>query len=106
MKLQAIKKAYTKDRLRKIDVNIAVQPGNARRGIGAALVGWLEAAARSAGIGQVYLEARAANGAALMFYRRLGYEYAGVLTQHRLGWRPTQKPGLIDDLNHTRSFED
>ena len=28
MKLQAIKKAYTKDRLRKIDVNVAVQPGN------------------------------------------------------------------------------
>ena len=28
MKLQAIKKAYTKDRLRKIDVNVSVQPGN------------------------------------------------------------------------------
>ena len=28
MKLQAIKKAYTKDRLRKIDVSVAVQPGN------------------------------------------------------------------------------
>jgi hypothetical protein len=28
MKLQAIKKAYTKDRLEKIDVSVAVQPGN------------------------------------------------------------------------------
>src|SRR5438445_11257573 len=28
MKLQAIKKAYTKDRLGKIDVSVAVQPGN------------------------------------------------------------------------------
>ena len=28
MKVQAIKKAYTKDRLQKIDVNVSVQPGN------------------------------------------------------------------------------
>jgi ribosomal protein S18 acetylase RimI-like enzyme len=52
---------------------LAVRPDHGRQGIGAALVGWLEAAARTAGIGQVYLEARAANAAARAFYRRLGY---------------------------------
>lgn len=52
---------------------LAVQPAQGRQGIGAALVGWLEAAALIAGIGQVYLEARAANAAARSFYRRLGY---------------------------------
>jgi nucleoside-diphosphate-sugar epimerase len=31
---------------------------------------------------------------------------SSVLTQQRLGWRPTQKPGLIDDLDHMRYFED
>jgi hypothetical protein len=31
---------------------------------------------------------------------------SSVLTQQRLGWRPTQKPGLIDDLDHMRYLED
>jgi ribosomal-protein-alanine N-acetyltransferase len=52
---------------------LAVQPAHGRRGIGSALVGWLESSARVAGIGQVYLEARAGNAAARAFYRRLGY---------------------------------
>jgi ribosomal-protein-alanine N-acetyltransferase len=53
---------------------LAVQPGAGRRGIGAALVAWLEASARTAGVGQAYLEARASNAVARAFYRRLGYE--------------------------------
>ncbi|MEO7338062.1 MAG: GNAT family N-acetyltransferase [Caldimonas sp.] len=52
---------------------LAIQPASARQGVGSALLGWLEASARVAGIGQVYLEARAANTGGRAFYRRLGY---------------------------------
>ena len=52
---------------------LAVSPAFLRQRIGADLVGWLEASARVAGIGQVYLEARSANSVGRMFYRRLGY---------------------------------
>ncbi|MDR3619695.1 MAG: SDR family oxidoreductase [Paludisphaera borealis] len=31
---------------------------------------------------------------------------SSALTQQRLGWRLTQKPGLIDDLDHMRYFGD
>ena len=30
---------------------------------------------------------------------------SSVLTQERLGWRPTQQPGLIADLDHAIAFE-
>jgi nucleoside-diphosphate-sugar epimerase len=30
---------------------------------------------------------------------------SSALTQERLGWRPTTRPGLISDLNHMRYFE-
>ena len=52
---------------------LAVDPAHARRGLGAALVAWLEDSARVAGVGPVYVEARATNAAARAFYRRLGY---------------------------------
>lgn len=29
---------------------------------------------------------------------------SSALTQQRLGWRPTQKTGMIDDLNHASAF--
>jgi ribosomal-protein-alanine N-acetyltransferase len=64
---------------------LAVQPASTRRGIGAALVGWLEASARIAGIGQAYLEARAANAGARAFYRRLGYEEIQMLPGYYRG---------------------
>ncbi|MEP7057881.1 MAG: GNAT family N-acetyltransferase [Caldimonas sp.] len=64
---------------------LAVQPAYARHGIGGALVGWLEASARSAGIGQVYLEARAANAAARMFYRHHGYREIQTLPGYYRG---------------------
>lgn len=71
---------------------LAVAPGLARQGIGSELVAWLEAAARIAGIGQVYLEARFANAVGRAFYRRLGYAeiqtvpgyYAGVEASIRM----------------------
>ena len=64
---------------------LAVRADAGRRGIGAALVGWLEQSARVAGIGQVYLEARLANGAARAFYARLGYHEIQTLPGYYQG---------------------
>lgn len=58
---------------------LAVQASYRRRGIGSALVAWLEAPALAAGIGMVRLEARRTNRAALAFYRRLGYKEMQVI---------------------------
>ena len=56
---------------------IAVAGGCQRRGIGRALVGWLEQSARVAGISVVHLELRATNHGGLAFYRSLGYREIG-----------------------------
>ncbi len=52
---------------------LAVAAGCVRRGVGGSLVDWLEASARTAGLGQVLLEVRAANAGARAFYGGLGY---------------------------------
>lgn len=52
---------------------LAVSPEYRRRRVGADLMGWLEATALTAGIGFLYLEARAANVQARAFYAALGY---------------------------------
>lgn len=52
---------------------LAVDPRRRRRGLGSALVCWLEDTARAAGLGVIRLEARCSNPAALVFYGRLGY---------------------------------
>jgi nucleoside-diphosphate-sugar epimerase len=36
----------------------------------------------------------------LGFFAGMDMPASSALTQQRLGWRPTQKPGMIDDLNH------
>lgn len=64
---------------------LAVQADAGRRGIGAALLTWLEHSAHVAGIGQVYLEARLANDAARAFYARLGYREIQTLPGYYLG---------------------
>jgi ribosomal-protein-alanine N-acetyltransferase len=72
---------------------LAVSPADRRRGVGAALVTWLEKAALVSGVGQVYLETRLNNLAARAFYRRLGYReiqtvkgyYQGVESGMRMG---------------------
>ncbi len=56
---------------------LAVDTPWRRRGVGAALVHWLERTALVAGTPLIYLEARASNRAALGFYRRLGYTAFG-----------------------------
>jgi ribosomal-protein-alanine N-acetyltransferase len=52
---------------------LGVDPAFRRRGIASALIAWHETAALTAGIGTVYVEARATNAEARALYRGLGY---------------------------------
>ena len=52
---------------------LAVDARRRRRGVGSALVSWLETTARTAGLGVIRLEARCSNAAAGAFYQKLGY---------------------------------
>jgi ribosomal-protein-alanine N-acetyltransferase len=52
---------------------LGVDPAFRRRGIASALVAWHEETALTAGIGTVYLEARAERAETRAFYQRLGY---------------------------------
>jgi ribosomal-protein-alanine N-acetyltransferase len=71
----------------------AVAPPFRRRGIGAALMDWLETSAITAGIELIWLEARANNATALAFYAARGYRtldrmhryYSGVEDAVRVG---------------------
>jgi ribosomal-protein-alanine N-acetyltransferase len=58
---------------------LAVAAAVRRRGIGTALLRWLEATARVAGIATIELEARADNEAAAAFYRRNGWRRTGIV---------------------------
>ena len=66
-------------------VLFAVDAAHRRRGIGSALLAWLEKTARTAGIGIVYLEARLRNRGAREFYRTHGYVETGILHGHYRG---------------------
>lgn len=57
---------------------LAVRSGYRQRGVGRALVEWLEACARMAGIFEARLELRATNCAARAFYERLGFRECGI----------------------------
>ena len=52
---------------------LGVDPAQRRRGIASALIAWHEDAALTAGIGTVYVEARADYAETRAFYRKLGY---------------------------------
>ena len=56
---------------------LAVHSRLQRRGLGAAMVQWLEASARVAGTSVVHLEVRETNHGGRGFYRRLGYRRVG-----------------------------
>ena len=56
----------------------AVHPAHRRKGVGSALLTWLEATARVAGIDLIRLEARAQNDGALSFYRQHGFMQLGL----------------------------
>lgn len=77
---------------------LAVQQAQGRRGIGSALMGWLEAAALIAGVRRIFLEAREANGPARAFYRRLGYREIEVLPGYYQGREDSVR--LLKDLWH------
>jgi ribosomal-protein-alanine N-acetyltransferase len=52
---------------------LAVHPAQRRRGVGSAILGWLEAVARAAGTRRIRLEARRDNDTARHFYAEHGY---------------------------------
>jgi ribosomal protein S18 acetylase RimI-like enzyme len=64
---------------------LAVRPTHRRKGIGRALVVWLEEAALTAGLGVVYLEARKSNRGARSFYRALEYSEVQKVCGRYLG---------------------
>jgi len=74
-------------------VLLAVHKASRRKGVGTALMKWIEKTALIAGIGVIYLEARLNNTSAREFYRALGYKefkiepgrYKGIETGVQLG---------------------
>lgn len=63
---------------------LAVRDAERRRGVGSALIAWLERTALVAGIGVIQLETRAINRGARAFYAKLGYtEIAAVAGYYR-----------------------
>lgn len=64
---------------------LAVKPGKRRGGVGKALVEWLEASARVAGIASIYLELRADNEDARRFYQSLGYKSGKLIEGYYQG---------------------
>ncbi len=52
---------------------LAVHPDQRRKGVGSALLAWLDATARVAGIDLIRLEVRANNAGAITFYRENGF---------------------------------
>jgi [ribosomal protein S18]-alanine N-acetyltransferase len=58
---------------------LAVRQDYQRRGIGRAMMKWIEASASVAGISTLNLEVRAANQAARRFYRALGFQEIALM---------------------------
>lgn len=70
---------------------LAVDYAHRQKGVGSALMGWLEATALTAGTGCIFLEARKGNAPARAFYARLGYlevaEVTGLYSNNEDGVR-------------------
>jgi ribosomal-protein-alanine N-acetyltransferase len=66
-------------------VLLAVEPRQRQRGLGAALLGWLEKCALTAGLPRVQLEARADNPGAIAFYEEQGYRSLGSVAGYYRG---------------------
>ena len=66
-------------------VLFAVDAARRRRGIGSALMTWLEETARTAGINTIALEARSGNREARAFYQQLGFNEIGVRVSYYRG---------------------
>ena len=76
-------------------VLLAVEPKLRRQGLARRMLRWLEKSARTAGIGEIRLEVRAANTGARQFYDAQGYRrgdylpgfYQGVESAYRMSKR-------------------
>ena len=64
---------------------LAVDPVHRRRGVARALMAWHEAAALTAGIGTIYIEARANKPETRAFYRKLGYSEVQLIRGYYRG---------------------
>jgi len=64
---------------------LAVKPSQRRKGIGRALIEWLEASCRVAGIASVVLELRVDNDGAKEFYGSLGYKPGRIVEDYYQG---------------------
>lgn len=62
-----------------------VEPVQRRRGIGSALLCWLETTAATGGIELIFLEARVSNQAARAFYAARGYRELAVIPRYYSG---------------------
>lgn len=72
--------------------NIAVHPSHRRLGVGHALLSALEQEAQGRGLGQLSLEVRVSNLAAISLYERHGFEAAG---RRRGFYRHPTEDGLV-----------
>ena len=66
-------------------VLFAVDAAYRRCGIGSALMVWLEATARTAGVNAIQLEARSSNAEARAFYGQVGFNEIGVRLSYYRG---------------------
>ena len=85
---EATMQAFAIMRYRDDDAHLlllAVQPAHMRRGIGSAMMAWLEKVARTAGVDRISLEARVTNAAARAFYAQLGYVESQVMPGYYQG---------------------
>nr|WP_301334520.1 GNAT family N-acetyltransferase [Variovorax dokdonensis] len=64
---------------------LAVRESARRHGVASALLEWLEASARVAGIQTLRLEVRASNLGAMAFYARMGFVESGIRTGYYEG---------------------
>ena len=64
---------------------LAVATAHQRKGVGRALVSWLEQSALTAGIGEIQLELRANNPGAQFFYQALGFEFVRAVPGYYRG---------------------
>jgi len=64
---------------------LAVHRNHRRRGVATALVAWLEATLRTAGLSRIQVEVRASNALAQAFYAKLGFRRARPLPRYYQG---------------------
>ncbi|HEV7915517.1 MAG TPA: GNAT family N-acetyltransferase [Albitalea sp.] len=79
---------------------LAVHTAQRRKGVGSALLAWLEATVGAAGIGIVRLETRAKNDEARSFYRHHGFEEVGLHEGYYQGVEDAMR--MAKDLRHWR----